>query len=335
MRSKIPKFPNFSKLSPLHKERYVKIISNFLPHGDLSHNNLWNWLNLGETVEISMLSGNAVIKFLNPLEEFKYELCVVGDKKADSTIKTLFKYQQKNGMRVGLSMVPDFFVSAIKKPNDISIVLDENNSDYVYDSHRLTYLEGPELRGFRRQINYFLRNYAPDTKIYRHQLDSLESRMILINAMHTWDQVYDLGNNDEGRLEGLSIDSALRNQHFTPYESMVIEGPDGIDGFSIFHFPPNQDWAILSYLKCNYEKRAIFDFVFYCTVSYLKSKGIRWINFEQDLGIEGLRFHKNRLSPSYRLNKYTIRPLDEPDHLPELSGIRDTYDSQLVVDDQH
>lgn len=303
----MPTFPQFSKIKNLDKEAYNRFFNMFQPYSDFTYNSLLNWLDLDNNLEYSFLNGNYIFSAKGTFAHLDDTLLVFGNSLADKTLDDIFEFQKNNNRAEIVSMVPEHFIESIKKPEAYDISLDEANSDYVYNVKNIVNLVGSHMRGFRREVNYFLRTYAHDVRTYHLSLEDIKSRISLINQMHSWDRVYEIGN-DEHHLEGLSIDKAMLNHSIAPYEAIVLESDQGIDGFAIFQIPPQKNYVILNYLKCNYEKRSVFDFIFYCAASYFKTRGITWLNFEQDLGIEGLKFHKEKLGPAFRLNRYTIKP---------------------------
>lgn len=298
----------FSTLHFDHLEEYNDFIKQYEPHGDFTFNNLMSWLALFDTVSVAKLNGNLVLKFFDAFYSFEPSFTVLGSNKAEETLQTIFEYLKSKKLKQELVMVPDYFVKALKKETNFTIELDRDNCDYIYSTKKITHHDIPELRAFRRQINYFLKNYAQHVKTYSFDLKPVENRIKLINSLHSWDNVYTAGSNDQKRVEGLSIDRALLNCSRLDYRCLVLEGPDGIDGFSIFQLPPQEKFAVFNYIKCDYSKRSIFDFLFFCTVSYMQTLGVEFVNFEQDLGIEGLRYHKQKLGPVRMLEKFIITP---------------------------
>lgn len=305
--TRIPTFPDFVAFVPEMREEYEGFIKNFYPHGDFTFNNILNWLNIDGELGVARCEGNVVLRFDNTFDSFRQSYTVLGNHNPEKTLLTLFDFLRTQGQEPVAKLVPDYFVNAMTNTSKFILEEDWDNTDYIYNVKQVTEMEGPEFRGFRRQINFYLKNYAHDTRTYLHKLHENPARLKLINAMHRWDKVYDLGNDHE-RLEGKSISRALTNHDVAPFESLVIESENEIDGFSMFQYPPQRGYAVINYLKCSYEKKALFDFIFYCTVSYLQTQGIKWVNFEQDLGKQGIRFHKQRLNPYTRLIKYTIKP---------------------------
>lgn len=65
--------------------------------------------------------------------------------------------------------------------------------------------------------------------------------------------------------------------------------------------------AAINHIKVNYSVQDIFRYTVYRLAKILKKSGIAEMNFEQDLGIEGIRTFKMRLRPSRFLEKKIIR----------------------------
>jgi hypothetical protein len=74
--------------------------------------------------------------------------------------------------------------------------------------------------------------------------------------------------------------------------------------YSIYEI--RDDYAIGHFEKALKEHNGLYDYLKHTTAKELHEKGVKYINYEQDLGIVGLRQTKLLLHPEHYLKKYSI-----------------------------
>ena len=75
-------------------------------------------------------------------------------------------------------------------------------------------------------------------------------------------------------------------------------------GFVIFEVIGN--YSILHFEKCDTRITGLGYFIKYQTINILKDLGVKTLNYEQDLGILGLRQAKISMNPDTYLKKFSI-----------------------------
>jgi len=84
---------------------------------------------------------------------------------------------------------------------------------------------------------------------------------------------------------------------------------DGVPiAFTIYQILPQEGCVITNHIKVDYDVPRTSEFLMNVLARDLVAKGVHTINVEQDLGIPGLREHKERQRPMAMLMKYTVRP---------------------------
>lgn len=303
-------FPLFKVFSEDDFLSYQKFISPFPQHCDFTLNNLLVWVSGGNTLEYSKLNGNFVFKindslYLGPSATPTYT--VIGVNKADKTLATIFKVLGIDK----LDLVPDYFVGKLKNPDLYSIKEDSDNRDYIIDVNKLLLKQGKEYEGFRYQIKFFLKNYSEEAIVRPLDLSSNSTILDIVNAMHTWPEItsFTPNGNDPHRRDAKAIDKLLNLQTIltVKHQALGVYIDGKLQGFSFYHIPPSKDSiAIGNHIKFNSKYQRLFDFLVYATASNLKSQGVKLLNAEQDMGIEGIRHHKMALNPVTFYEKYTI-----------------------------
>lgn len=307
-------FPDFKPFMPEDYQMYTDYISRFPQHCDFTLNNLLIWIAAGETLEYAWLNQNLVLRinyslFLDTSSGPWYT--VLGSNEPDRTLHELFAYPPLKE----LSLVPDYFADLLKRPEKYDIRPDESNSDYVIDIERLLNKKGKTYENFRYQVNHFLKHHSADAILREVDISTPKGINELINALHSWPVISSFtgDGNDPLRKDAQAIDKLLGIQSTLPvkHQAIGLYINNCLEGFSIFHIPPSEySIAMGNHIKFNGEYDRLFDFLVYATASSLWSQGVKLLNAEQDMGIPGIRHHKQALGPVGFYRKYTISPKD-------------------------
>lgn len=301
------KFPQTAPFLPIHQDAYNSFIQNYEPHADLSFGNLMVWWNLNEDLTISELDGNLVLAYTNPFLNNSPCMTLLGDSNVDESIQTIFDYQHQHGLDPWLHMVPDYTIEAMRLPETFRTEEDPDNTDYILSTRRIAELTESTMGQMRRKVRHFLRLAEEDVAIQELPLHSIRDKMHIINSIHQWDRVY-ASENDRSRYEGLAINKALLLSDLIGSECLAVLVHDKIESFVLYHKPPQANFVIANHLKTSFAYKHIFDFTFHVLSEKLLEEGIEYINNEQDLGLPGLRFYKEKLHPVSRFKKYNIYP---------------------------
>lgn len=304
----IAKFPNFTKFSLNIETSYNKFLKNLEPYADYSFANLAIWLNCNADLELSSLNKNIVLRFSNILEDNQPKTyTIIGTNKIDKSIELLHSNLLKKEDVNVLYAVPE---ETAKKITKFHTDEDRDNFDYILSVDEQIHLFGTKFGKYRRKVNGFIKESGDETKIKELDLKNELDFYSLVNAMHTWDRIYDVGGNDVERIEAKAITNTLKYHERLGFRCIAILVNNQIEAFSLFRVNKLQSIVNINHTKCSYKYKHLFDFTVYATASKLKTEGIEYINFEQDLGIPGLREHKSGLRPIKFLKKYTVY-LDE------------------------
>lgn len=294
----------FKPLSLDDKDEYLRLYSDFPPYADLYFSNLFTWLAQKQEVEWAYSNEAIVIRFVDPFNVTSNQsYTFLAKHSADRILQHLVSEYKAHDFL----MLPSTSVSHLKLStlSEFTITKDLDNSDYIYDAKELASMTGPISKGFLRQVNYFLKNHSSEALPVELDLTKSADIMRLLNAIHQWDVLYT--HNDVERQESRALEFYITEAlHLEPKcMALVVDGK--IEAFSIYAYPPQSEYIILSHAKSSYAYKGLFDFLIYCTVSRAISEhGATRINFEQDLGIEGLRKHKQSMRPISRLDKFTL-----------------------------
>lgn len=218
-------------------------------------------------------------------------------------LKYLSKYKKENNMKYIFKDLEEDFVQKIKdlcKENqDISIIEDIDNFDYLYESEKLIKLSGKKLHRKKNHYNSFVREY--DYKI--KDINGEEVITAVINATEKW---YSENKNDDKMLyyETKAIKDIAKNIEFLNLKGMAVYIDDEVVGFTLGE-KLNDKLAVIHVEKGDINYKGIYSFINRTFIDKYFSD-VEIINREQDLGIEGLRKAKLSYSPLKLEKKFII-----------------------------
>ncbi len=298
-------FPEFTSFSFNIQNEYENFIKDFAPYGDFSFVNLVIWLNLENDLEISKLNKCLVLRFTNIFDKGRPKVySIIGQENVDDAIDDLKLYfAQHNIDQKALYSVIQETADNLKK---YKAVEDRDSFDYIYDIDDQIRLLGTKFGKIRRKVNNFIHTNGDFTIIKEIDLDNETDFNNLINAMHTWVRMYDLGGNDTEHVEARALSRSLKYHNKLGFRCIVVCVNGEIEAFTLFFINHSNLLANISHTKCSYEYKHLFDFTLYATASKLRTEGLKYFNLEQDLGIAGMREHKLSLRPAKMLKKYSV-----------------------------
>jgi Uncharacterized conserved protein len=268
---------------------------------EYSFTNLIIWRK-GCDISYTIYNGTLIIKkrdfkgnyhFMQPIGYKKEDLRCIVEKLKDYKIENRMPYLFKD--------VENSFLDELKEiySDDIKIEQDVDNFDYIYDSEKLISLSGKKLHSKKNHYNYFIKTYNYTIR------DFSESgvKEDCIEASQGWHE--EKNNGDEYlayELEG--IKEIIANSDRLNLKGMAVYIDDSIASFTIGE-SVNKDMAVVHIEKGRSDIRGIYTFTNKVFVeNYLSN--VKYINREQDLGIEGLRKAKKSYNPLKLEEKYCI-----------------------------
>lgn len=300
----LPLFPQFKRLETGDKQEVEYFTHSFPPYSDFNFASLWTW-NIHDETELSLLNNNFTIKFRDYITN-EYFYSFIGTNRVQESIETLLEYSQRKGFKKQLKLIPEHNFSKcdindIK--NSLSIVEDRNNNDYILSIEKLASMKGKKLHQKRKLLNRFLRKYDHEIVVQKIEEKGVETKVL--DFFHQWKQIKEKyhSNNvyDLKAIQRLFIDPTTLNLN-----AMFIYNRHSLIGFTIFEILDN-GYAVSNFQKVNLIYDGASESINYSLAKYLKKQGCIYINFQQDMGIPGLRRAKLDYDPTF-LKKYIISP---------------------------
>lgn len=268
---------------------------------EYSFTNLIIWRK-GCDISFTIYKGTLIIK----KQDFKgnyHFMQPIGYKKENlrCIVEKLREYKIENKMQYLFKDVENSFLADLKDiyGDDTQVKQDVDNFDYIYDSEKLISLSGKKLHSKKNHYNYFVKTY----KYSIRDLSEPGVKEDCIKASEIWHEEKDTSDKYlVYELEG--IREILANSDRLNLKGMAVYIDDSIAAFTIGECV-NKDMAIVYIEKGRSDIRGIYTFTNKVFVeNYLSS--VKYINREQDLGIEGLRKAKKSYYPLKLEEKYCI-----------------------------
>lgn len=196
--------------------------------------------------------------------------------------------------------IEEDFVEDLKEiyGEDLQIIEDRDNFDYIYDSEKLISLSGKKLHAKKNHYNQFIKNYSYVIKDIREV--PIEE---CIKALNYWlDQKEDKSEYLCYEIKG--VESLLRNIDKFNFHGMVVFVEDKIVALTIGE-QISDETAVIHIEKADPEIKGLYTFINKIFVETCFSS-VPKINREQDLGIPGLRKAKESYKLFEFVKKYVV-----------------------------
>ncbi|MFO0703924.1 MAG: phosphatidylglycerol lysyltransferase domain-containing protein [Patescibacteria group bacterium] len=300
----IPVFPHFVPINLSHKT-VIDGLNNIYtePNSDLNFVSLWGYMHVG--CEISRLGKNLIYKLLDYHSQKPYYSFIGNDCIMD-TIDALLYHAKEAGYLQYLRTIHKRMIDSelhAKIAANFKIERDYEYDDYILDIHKSLKLEGRDYSGRRKEISSFQDRYK--SYIFKKiNIHNTTERDHLLELFNTWEEQ----------------NSHKVNENETNAFRRILDHHEllGIDAFGIYidekfialiiseHL--NKDFVMFHYGKTDKNFRNATTMLMHKLMEYYDKEKYRYINIQQDLGIEGLRTYKRLWRPSFYTEKYLISP---------------------------
>lgn len=194
------------------------------------------------------------------------------------------------------------FVERYVKNDLFSIREDRANSDYVYLTEDLINLPGNRFHKKKNLLNQFKKKYRFEYKDLSPEL--LES---FLELQENWCELKNCAEDQDLTDEDHAIYEALRHQQFLGFRGGAIFIDSKVVAFSLGELL-NPRTAVIHIEKADPSIVGAYASInnLFCQEAWAD---IKFINREQDLGLEGLRKAKQSYNPDHLVDKFTLIPL--------------------------
>lgn len=289
---------NFQRFTPSDKALYESYFPDGNERGcEFSFANLYLW----GRQSFALLHGHAVLfSQFDRRSVYPYPVGK-GDKK--EVLDAIIEDARARGIPCRITGVDAAARETIETlyPNKFRFHCDEGSFDYVYSIDDLADLKGKKYHGKRNHLNRFYEAFPSYTAEPIGE-NNIPRIMEMVNA---W---YDVRENDDPNgdyhMERAAIDKAFR--HFSELE---MEGLAIFDGETVLAMTMGSrltdDTFDVQFEKARADVQGAYPAVNREFARYIRSKypSIRFLDREEDMGLEGLRKAKQSYYPHHMIKK--------------------------------
>jgi len=293
----IPIFPDFRKIN-LIKEKDIRFYTdNFLPYSDYNYISMYTY-GLGAT-RVSILNDNLVALFEDYIDE-KLFFSFIGLNNINDTVNILLQEAHNKGISTELKLIPEVSVKDLDNTK-FEVISDESSYDYILSSDKIYNYIGNNLRNKKNLLHRFTKNYTDVDIRYEINKDQI---MLLFDIWS--DAKYE--SSIDGDIEKIAILNLLNSKELN-YNYVGLTINNKLVSFFVYEIV--NDYCILHFIKYDTDYIGICSFTYKLLAEKALDNNCKYINIEQDLGIDGLRKAKKQLCPIDYLKKYIIRKYDK------------------------
>ena len=237
---------------------------------------------------------------MNPPGEPNYGLFPIGRGDKRKALSVLIEMLKEFQERPKISRVERRMVENFVDTSEFEIESDKNNFDYVYLSEDLIKLKGNRYHRKKNHLNRF-------KKTVNFEFRSMDDVLIdeVLQLQEDWCEFKECADNQDLFLEDQAIYEALKNYRLLKFKGGVVLIDGKVEAFS-FGEILNPETAVIHVEKANPEIPGLYTAINQMFASDSWSD-VKYINREQDLGLEGLRKAKESYYPDHMIEKYVLK----------------------------
>lgn len=296
----IPEFPKFKKIELSDKDEVEKITCKYTLSSDFNFSNIYSW-NLKGEMGLSILNNNLVVKFTDYVNEQPF-LSFLGDNMVNETAKELTEFSEKNYKNATLKLILEMVANLLDK-SKFDITSDRDSYEYVYSVPHLASMNTWPQNSLSKGIRRFIKKY-PDYVIKQYTIEEI-SKNEYLEMFEKWAKNKNIENyfelNEYKAFEKLL---QIKNKNI---KTISIYLKNTLMGFTIFEILTN-GYAISHFAKADTTHySSIYEILNWEEAKILKDQGIKYYNWEQDLGVQGMRDSKLKYKPDSFLKKFFVK----------------------------
>ncbi len=297
-----PIFPKFKSLELSDKNIIEAHTRNYPPYSDFDFSSLWAY-NTRNLTEISWLNENLIIKhadYISGQPIFSF----IGSNKLEETILTLMAFLRENCLPEELSVIPEDSIKDLLKHPNLSFLISEDldQNDYIIplkESSEASNINAHKLKALEKfKLNY------PSHKLIAINLQDKETQSEIFRLFDYWASKRKR-NNEDSYIERNAVKRMLEISSLINISAFGLFIADKMIGYIIDEYLQTP-YVIGHFIKADTEYTGVYELMNQKTAQFHYTKGYKYINIEQDLGIEGLRISKMQRNPAFFLKKYKI-----------------------------
>lgn len=301
----LPLYPTFKKMDLAYFHEIENLNKPYPPYNDFEFASLWTYDTDG-TNTVTILDGNLVIKIQDFITgAFFYSF--LGSNNVINTISTLIQRSKVEGLGPELRLVPEISISTVPDLNTFfSVAEDLDSFDYILSIEEIAELKGKKYYDKRNLVNRFKKLY-PDHRVVYLDLHQQNVQTEIMDLFLIWEKQKNRSRKDT-QTELVAIKKLFDLVDLLDLKGIGIYYENKLIGFSTYHTFDN-NYAIMTFEKGDTTYEGIYAYINHVSCKHLQTLGAKYLNYEQDLGIPGLKKAKQLWRPITYHKKYTIGEL--------------------------
>lgn len=298
----IPNFPKFKKIDIHDRSTIEAVIDARHPYSTFNFTNIWAW-DTKFTRLVSKLNDNLVFLFTDYTSQIPF-LTFHGTHKPVHTVMELLDFAKEHKLHETLRFIGEETVNKLQGAN-LTVIADPNNFDYIFSTEKIAFPHTASMKTKRTLAKRFARenpNAVFEVSIFDTQTEKNRIREVL----NQWKENKRIGLKDyDIAHEEIALSRLLQSTtHNKLILSTVVLGKS-ILGFSIDELLPNK-YVMGHFIKADVRYKGIYEFLNEKTAGYLFTNDYLYWNWQQDLGLEGLRMLKQSYKPVDMFKKFEV-----------------------------
>jgi uncharacterized protein len=300
----IPQFPDFKKLELSDREEVKAFTSHYAGYSDFNFTSMWCWTGKNE-LELSRFQNNLIVKFCDYIygkEFYSY----LGKDNVSELAKKLLDHSLSKGLEPILKLVPEDAIAGLDRAI-FKIEESLDNFDYILDINALIEMKGQKLHnhaGFKRRFSETHGDFIQSQVFnscggeYLVELTQL-AELWIKNKIRESKEV-----TPEPEIVALKRICELEDS-IDDFKILTVSHDNKIIAFTIDELLEGE-YAIRHFMKADTSYKGIYSYLVSESAQMLTLSGKKYLNIEQDLGLDNLRQAKKSYRPIAYLKKYTV-----------------------------
>lgn len=289
-------YPHFQPINLDAMTTLREFIQAFPPYSDFNVWNMVGWANQDRTA-FCFYNDNLVLRYKDWYDHGDI-YTLIGANRIDETLQELCEMANE------LAAVPEIVVRNITDAKGFIVEEDRDNHDYILSTEKLISLRGNDLYSIRAEVSRFPNRY-PNHEVRLLDFGNPQDRQDVIEAARSWCAKKGFEEVEtQGEIEG--IDSFMRYGPLFNCVSLGLYHAKRMIGFTVNEVL-NQAMGITHFATGDVDYEGSARYLVHITARVLHQLGCIYLNYEQDMGILGLRRAKLAYRPIDFLRKYKIR----------------------------
>ena len=302
-------FPPLKPISLENKNQIIAAVNQYPPYSDFNFSSLLAY-NTENDALFTVLNNNLVIRIRDYVTNKPF-YSFLGKHKVNETASSLLIKAQEENIEPMLKLIPEDVIRADESLQaNFSVREDRDNFDYIMSAKKTSELTGSDYTIKRKLVKRFNR----ESPQYKAGILDITNPHVKDGIMRLFDRWGEIKGRALDEIEHESI-ALKRLLDVAPHLDLLVIGvtlAERLVGYTVCEIA-QQNFAVGHFAKADTTYKGLFEKLYQTTAQELLKRGCRWINFEQDLGIPGLRTSKELWNPVKMLKKYTISKKLQPD----------------------